>query len=215
MNDNKIKSLHIDSITKVCSICNVSKSIDSFSVVKKGKPERRATCKKCKNKSSMLWREKNRGKSREASKNWRINNPEKYKANYRKQNKTERQKESVKTWIKNNHEKHLNNQYAWRKRNPEKWAMHQRNGQLKRLYGIDHSIYLEMLKTQDGKCKICGSENHNGRGQYFHVDHDHETGIVRGLLCHYCNTVIGCAEDKISTLDGTIRYLELHNEKIN
>jgi len=196
MNDKKEKSIPTESIAKICIICNEAKPLSFFGKSVNYKCGINSVCKVCHNKRA---------------KEWKIDNPGKYKKNYNKQNKSENHKEGVKTWRAKNKVKHLETQYLWRKNNPEKWAMIQRNGQLKRLYGIDHSVYLKMLESQNGKCKICGSETHNGRGLYFHVDHDHKTGTVRGLLCHHCNTLIGCSEDKISTLKESIKYLELHN----
>ena len=51
-------------------------------------------------------------------------------------------------------------------------------------YGISASHYFYLLDTQDGCCAIC--RGHNG-GKRLDVDHDHNTGAVRGLLCHRCN----------------------------
>jgi hypothetical protein len=64
-------------------------------------------------------------------------------------------------------------------------------------YGITLAEYEQILAGQDGRCAICGTEEPGGRGNRFHVDHDHETGIVRGLLCWTCNRRLGvleCAE---------------------
>ena len=105
--------------------------------------------------------------------------------------------------------------YEWRRNNPEKWAMILRNTQLKRLYGIDHAVYLRMFKSQDGKCKICGSKDHKGRGKYFHVDHNHETKKVRGLLCHPCNMLIAMGEEKIQIIKSAIKYLRKSYEEEN
>lgn len=65
-----------------------------------------------------------------------------------------------------------------------------RNWQLLRDYGITLEQYNEMLKSQDYRCAICGTDNPGGRGA-FHVDHNHITGKVRGLLCSSCNHAIG------------------------
>lgn len=41
-----------------------------------------------------------------------------------------------------------------------------------------------------------------------HVDHDHETGLIRGLLCHHCNTLLGHAKDSVDVLEAAIVYLK-------
>ena len=68
-------------------------------------------------------------------------------------------------------------------------------------YGITTLEYEKMLSDQNNKCKICQEE------KKLFVDHNHETGIVRGLLCHHCNTMLGLAKDSPQTLEGAIAYL--------
>ena len=63
-----------------------------------------------------------------------------------------------------------------------------------------------MLAAQDGKCAICGTTS-TGNRKAFHVDHDHKTGKVRGLLCSNCNTGIGNLRDDIGLLNRAIEYL--------
>lgn len=63
---------------------------------------------------------------------------------------------------------------------------------LKRKYGITLAEYDQMLEEQHGVCAICGGADPSGRR--LAVDHDHETGKVRGLLCTSCNTRLGFLE---------------------
>lgn len=60
-----------------------------------------------------------------------------------------------------------------------------RDKYLRRKYGIDESVYRQMLKAQDGKCAICRRAPKAGKN--LHVDHDHVTGLLRGLLDFRCN----------------------------
>ena len=82
---------------------------------------------------------------------------------------------------------------------------------LKRTYGITYKQYLELYKNQKGKCKICGSEGFK-MAEYHKtllvVDHCHETGKVRGLLCHNCNRGLGLFHDSKDDLLKAIEYLE-------
>lgn len=57
---------------------------------------------------------------------------------------------------------------------------------LQRTYGITLAQYDEMLAHQGGMCAIC-TRTAAGMTTRFHVDHDHKTGLVRGLLCWWCN----------------------------
>ncbi len=76
---------------------------------------------------------------------------------------------------------------------------------LKRHYGITKERYGIMLIEQGGVCAICGGPS-NDRGSY-HVDHDHRTGIVRGLLCGGCNSGLGFFKDDQSLMKIAIEYL--------
>ena len=66
-----------------------------------------------------------------------------------------------------------------------------RNAQYKCRYGITIDEYNKMLQVQNGRCAICGELPSNKR---LCIDHDHNTGAVRGLLCIGCNVAIGWFE---------------------
>lgn len=66
--------------------------------------------------------------------------------------------------------------------------VYDKNKRLLALYGITLEDYEKMLESQNGGCAICGRVP---TGRALHVDHDHKTGLVRGLLCHSCNHAIG------------------------
>lgn len=87
----------------------------------------------------------------------------------------------------------------------EKGKQLNRKHNLKSCFGITPQQYNEMLKQQNGGCAICGEINKNGRR--LSIDHDHETGKIRGLLCNKCNSVLGWAGDSIAALAGAIKYL--------
>jgi hypothetical protein len=93
----------------------------------------------------------------------------------------------------------------WQQLNPDKV----KNNGLKYQYGITLVEYVEMLEAQEGRCKICKTDVPGGKGS-FHVDHCHDSGKVRGLLCHYCNVGMGNFKDNISTLASAILYLKEH-----
>lgn len=69
-------------------------------------------------------------------------------------------------------------------------------------YGITDEDYGELLKSQDGKCAICGIE------AKLNIDHCHDNGHVRGLLCNQCNTALGLFKDNINNLLTAIEYLK-------
>ena len=92
---------------------------------------------------------------------------------------------------------------------PSRDPEYRRNQNLKRNYGITTEDYERMLEEQGGRCAICKTDQPGGRlNKYFNVDHCHSTGKVRGLLCMACNTMLGQADDDITTLSNAITYLE-------
>lgn len=74
-------------------------------------------------------------------------------------------------------------------------------------YGLTIEQYKAMVEAQHGVCKICGRPPCD-RWKRLHVDHNHVTGKVRGLLCHHCNTALGNFGDSIELLKAAVGYLE-------
>ena len=97
----------------------------------------------------------------------------------------------------------------------EKARAAQRKSKLKRNWGLTLEEFDQMLAAQRGVCAICSSGVPGGTGR-FHVDHDHATGIIRGLLCSACNTGIGQLKERIDVLERAIDYLKnggVHGER--
>ena len=80
---------------------------------------------------------------------------------------------------------------AWRKKNPEKFSASQRAAALRR-FGITAAVYDVLFASQGGVCAICRGGNKSGRR--LAIDHCHETGKIRGLLCASCNVFLGRLE---------------------
>lgn len=76
-------------------------------------------------------------------------------------------------------------------------------------HGVTPEWYDTILAAQDGGCAICGGPP-GGRWSRFAVDHDHETGAPRGLLCNDHNLGLGMFKDHIEDLRFAIAYLEKH-----
>jgi hypothetical protein len=74
-------------------------------------------------------------------------------------------------------------------------------------YGVSRSLYESLVIKQDGKCAVCrSSDPRNNRGVLV-VDHCHDTGRIRGLLCTPCNTAIGNLGDTLEGIEAAARYL--------
>ena len=78
---------------------------------------------------------------------------------------------------------------------------------LRSRFGMTLEDYDRLLEDQGGVCAICESGDNRSKGERFHIDHDHETGEVRGLLCGPCNTGIGGLNDDLDRLLDAVAYL--------
>ena len=114
----------------------------------------------------------------------------------------EKRKEQKKQWAEDNKEYYQEYRKKYKKKNPE----YMRGYHLKRKYGMCQEDYNKIYDQQNGKCIGCEDDIiHNGK--LTHIDHCHNTGIVRGLLCSKCNQLIGLAKENIKTLNNIINYL--------
>jgi hypothetical protein len=87
-----------------------------------------------------------------------------------------------------------------------------RDRYLRKAYGVDHVAYDELFRRQKGKCAICGTRTAiNGASHELFVDHDHATGMIRGLLCMQCNRGVGSFRDNPALLRSAAEYLEVSN----
>jgi Recombination endonuclease VII len=143
-------------------------------------------------------------------------------------NARDRKKSTRKTHCKNGHPRTPENLFAnnsckecgriqtaaWQQANPDKVKVYNERRQLKktpegsrayellRKYGLSYECYLRMLTEQHGRCAICQRLMDAPK-----VDHDHETGIVRQLLCNECNAGIGFLREDTNIIESALKYL--------
>ncbi len=102
--------------------------------------------------------------------------------------------------------------YEWRKKHhkliPAKVRQWGRNGRLRK-FGITQADFDRLMEKQKGVCAICKALP-SKRWGVLSVDHNHQTGKVRGLLCLTCNTMLGRLERR---LKATLTYLD-QNAKV-
>lgn len=128
----------------------------------------------------------------------------------------------MRAWYK----KHPNYMKEWHKKHPEhakaskerfyaKYpggrAEHRRAAALKHNYDLSVEDYEKLLRKQRGLCAICRepeSVTYKGKGRRFNVDHDHNTGQIRGLLCMACNCKLSTIEDTVF-LKLAQKYIEI------
>ncbi len=123
------------------------------------------------------------------------------KAKYRKD--PEIAKRRVQEWRTKNPERYLEGQRRYREKHGEQRRARDRAGHLGRAYGLTPSDYDFLVAVQGGVCAICGRAEEKG----LHVDHEHKTGLVRGLLCGRCNKGIGLFDEEPARLDAAKGYL--------
>jgi hypothetical protein len=76
-----------------------------------------------------------------------------------------------------------------------------------RKYGITGPSLYALTEAHGGRCALCGTEQPGGKGDW-HVDHCHDSGEVRGLLCHRCNVGLGNFRDDARLLRAAANYVE-------
>lgn len=82
-----------------------------------------------------------------------------------------------------------------------------RRQKLRVKYGITPEQFDEILTGQGGVCAICGTDRPGGKHNAFCVDHCHETGKVRGILCYLCNVALGRIGDSYESAKRFLDYL--------
>jgi hypothetical protein len=118
----------------------------------------------------------------------------------------------VKRWQQENADR-LNAYRRQRRLEPEVKAR-ERAGHLKRKFGLNIEQYDQMLRAQGGGCAICGSGRPQSGKYSLHVDHDHQTGVIRGLLCFRCNNAVGDLDDDAGLLRRAAEYLEAADPEV-
>lgn len=117
-------------------------------------------------------------------------------------------KECQSTYNKGSYERNKNailaRQKSYREANKEAVAAYKKSYRRLYRYSVTDDQYNEMLEEQKGCCAICGTS----LSSKTHIDHNHKTGVVRGLLCSSCNTSLGGFKDSIEVLSKAIEYLK-------
>lgn len=154
-------------------------------------------------------REKLLAKQRERNKVHYAENPEKYAAKGKawKEANPERMRELQKKHQQENRETINQRSSDWYQANKPRAASQSRQQKLKR-YGLTSEQYQALLAQQNGGCAICqATQGLESKNHPLYVDHDHQTGQVRGLLCQRCNAGLGMFKDSLELVTGAAAYL--------
>lgn len=176
-------------------------------------------CKECGNKRKhkyvpVKWTEAkkkyyqdNKDKFREYKRNWRQANKEKSNESNKKYRDSHKESEALRH--KKYRETHQEELKAMEHARLVSRQAKQREWNLRKKYGVSIDEFNKMIDTQQGKCATCNCvlDLSYGQKSRFAVDHNHETGKVRGVLCNVCNISLGLIRDNVNTLQNMITYL--------
>lgn len=167
-----------------CSKCGQPKQSDEMARTDQRSTGLSSWCRVCKNAVNRQWYERNKERSAAVSRAY-------YQAN----------KEARRLSSK-----------LYQQANSERLSTAARTGHLRRRFGLTSADYQKLWEQQQGVCGIChfpetDVDRQSGKVRLLAVDHDHKTGLVRGLLCRRCNTALGLFEDDPERLNSCIEYL--------
>lgn len=132
-----------------------------------------------------------------------------YAIEYRKTHR-EMYRKAAKKWAAKNMKKRTIYGKQYRDVHRKEEIKREKNNKLKLRYGITLAQYNSLFKEQKGCCAICGTHQDNlKRG--LAVDHNHNTGMIRALLCSNCNLLVGNSGEDIGILNNVIKYLKNHS----
>ena len=113
---------------------------------------------------------------------------------------------------KKDYQKHKEKRIAtnknYRLNNIEADKNRKRNSRLKLTYGISYEQKFAIVKNQNNRCAICDDDLKDPK--HTHLDHNHTTGAIRGILCNHCNRGLGGFRDSEKALLKAVEYLIKH-----
>lgn len=183
---------------KTCKKCNLDKPSTEFQRGARYKDGLLPDCKPCHNRQVAERRAnpETRERTRKWAREWSKRNIDRLRPKRQER-------------YRQNPEKYRAIAKQYRERNPTaKYA-----SELKLKYGLSLDGYNQMLTAQGGLCKLCKMPPQgNGKtAKILHVDHNHETGKVRALLCMQCNRALGMFSDNAEMLISAAMYLVEHD----
>jgi len=185
--------------TQICTKCNIEQSITEFRKDQHNPTGYHVHCRICYNLAQKEYRAKNRDCVNTYANNYYKENAERIKAmrKLKRQGKDTSEFHSKKSFDKDNYY----NRGGWKKTRENSWRQ-------RGIIGMTYDIYEELLISQNNSCAICKKEHTDIKK--LHIDHCHNTGKVRGLLCNNCNNGMGKLGDSIERLELVINYLKSH-----
>ena len=167
---------------KRCKVCGEVKPLSEFYAAKGMKDGRRSDCKSCNLAAKKVRYDADPQRHIDRVRDWQVRNSDRY------------------------------NDYQRERRQRPEVKARERDGHLRRKFGISKDEYDSMLASQGGVCAICLREPHPRIS--LHVDHDHATGTIRRLLCVRCNNGVALFEEDPAILRAAAAYLNAHDPEV-
>ena len=231
----RVKALHqfteMDLPTsRQCSICGIERPISNYSVDAGGPFLRSRRCRACEKSQGAAWRSANRPAIKEKHKrNIRSFDPaaakllrDAHPTMVQKCSLCKKEKPFPDFCLSRSRKIGLSSvcrpctkikSEEWRKKYPERFtSVVRRRNRLKK-YGLTDAAFKALLSSQGSKCAVCRDEISEGSFRC-HVDHDHDTGAVRGILCNKCNAGIGMLQESADVVRAALEYLLRASGKI-
>jgi hypothetical protein len=197
---------------KRCTICELMKPVAGFYKRTASKDGYRNDCRDCISNRGREYYGNNAETRRKYSRDWAKNNPDLVAQRRREyyERKGKAQQRIKRAALTSEERKQYNaDRRADRAADPERFQRYDVHRKM-RQYGHTVETYDALLAEQGGSCAVCGGPpagKAGAAGGRFHIDHDHVTGELRGLLCHFCNTGLGSLFDDVERLERAISYL--------
>jgi len=133
-----------------------------------------------------------------------------YRREYCKKN-PEYRKAIHKNYVKTHREQVIATQKRWRIKHSVKISAYRRE----HVHGVTPEQFNNMILSANNCCQICKKPFGNNRATTPHIDHNHKTGEIRGLLCKFCNSGIGMFMENITIMETAIKYIEKRTHHTN
>jgi hypothetical protein len=188
---------------KTCPCCERPLALSAFNSDRSGKDGLACWCRDCQKDNCFQRYYRNQEQRKETARNRHANNTKRIN----EASRTRYQRDKVKPG------------YGEKRKRYAKTYKHLHADRVRayyrmKTYGVSPEVFLEMFTRQNGRCAICLDPISDAPNltseERCHIDHDHETGAVRGLLCNRCNRGLGQFKDDLTRLKGAVAYLTSH-----
>ena len=178
--------------TRKCTTCKEEQELSEFRKDRSRKDGIHPTCNTCNKKIQRTWYQNNKKKAQNEAKKRHAENKDQINSKRRQQRKDnpEKYREESKAYNKAN--PHIARESSWRRAGIKDMTVVR---------------YNQMFEDQKGLCALCERPQEQFKRR-FAIDHNHDTGKARGLLCDRCNTGLGKMNDSINQLEKAIKYLK-------